>query len=148
MKAVYCHPRARHFHFGMPSRRSWFANAVANATTADTAALNIAETAQSFELELALPGFEKSEISVSYNKDVLSIEAQKSTNTDTPEGEQKTYRRREFNFTHFKRNIEVAPNLIDQQAIAARYENGVLYLSLPKLKATEPHDTAKTISVN
>ena len=70
-----------------------------------------------FVLTVNLPGFDPEEITVAWDDGVLNIAAEHS---DADRGHQKTYHRR-FRF----------PKAIDDEAISARYNNGVLEVTLP-----------------
>jgi len=42
------------------------------------------------------------------------------------------YTRREFSYQSFQRSFELAKNVVDEEHIEAKYENGVLKLTIPK----------------
>jgi len=65
---------------------------------------------------------------VSLEKGILTISFEKKTETDNKE--YKTHRK-EFAFTSFKRSFSV-DDKINTEAIEAKYDNGILKLSLPK----------------
>ena len=70
-----------------------------------------------FVLSVELPGFDREEITVSWNEGVLNISAE---HEDEARGQRKTYHRR-FRF----------PKDIDEDEIAANFRNGVLEVTLP-----------------
>jgi HSP20 family protein len=90
-------------------------------------AVNVAETADNYRIEVAAPGFSKEHFEVQVDKDLLTISAKKES-TQT-EGE--TYTRREFNFVEFKRNFHL-PKTVDVNGISAHYDNGILKVTLAK----------------
>lgn len=96
-------------------------------------AVNVAETDTHFELEVTLPGFNKNEIFMSTEKGFLKITAEKQnlTSEQMPESNNKKYTRKEFVYNAFKRTFEI-PELVNVDAIAAKYENGILYVTMPK----------------
>jgi HSP20 family protein len=90
--------------------------------------VNIHENKEAYELELVAPGLNKEDFKVSIEKGLLTISYQKETTTEN--NEVKTHRK-EFSFSSFKRSFTI-DDKINADAIAARYENGVLKLTLPK----------------
>lgn len=90
-------------------------------------AVNIIETKDGFSLEVAAPGLNKEDFNISVEKNTLTINANKEANIE----EGNKYRRREFNYLSFQRTFHL-PNTIDANAITAKYENGILHLTLSK----------------
>ncbi len=90
--------------------------------------VNIHESADAFHVELVAPGLKKEDFKVSVEKDLLTISYEKKTAAETKD--QKTHRR-EFSFNSFKRSFNIDEQ-IDADKIEAKYDNGVLILSLPK----------------
>lgn len=95
--------------------------------------VNIIEREDSYHLELAAPGLEKSDFNISVEGDTLVISAQKSSeSTETKE----LYSRREFNFSSFTRSFNLPKEvLIDK--ITAEYDHGILKINIPKSKAEQ-----------
>ena len=91
------------------------------------------ETEKNFRIELAAPGLNKEDFNIKVEKDTLSISAKKETST--VEGEK--VKVREFAYTSFQRNFNL-PKTVDAEAIEARYENGVLSVTLPKKEEALP----------
>ena len=100
-------------------------------------ATNIVETDNSFVLEVAAPGLQKEDFDIQIEQALLTVKVEKQTQT---EGETKAqneqYKRREFNFTAFKRSFRLGKN-IDTERIEARYEQGILRVDLPKKENTQ-----------
>ncbi len=42
------------------------------------------------------------------------------------------YSRREFSYQSFQRSFHLSKDVVDAENISARYENGVLYVNIPK----------------
>lgn len=104
---------------------------------------NISETPQEYKLELAAPGLERKDFNVEVDKHVLSISAQKEEERKEKDGE---YSRREYSFNSFSRSFTLPEN-IREGNIDARYENGVLKVSIPKVKET-PMKQAQKVAVS
>jgi HSP20 family protein len=100
-----------------------------------TPSVNIKETESAFELEVAAPGLEKKNFKLELNEDKLTISSVHETATeeknDTTEAKE-AFSRREFNYHSFSRSFILPEKLIDKEAIAASYENGILNVSIPK----------------
>lgn len=90
--------------------------------------VNIFEEDDAFGIELAVPGLKKEDFQIKVEKDQLIISATKSELED----QKKTkYKRREFNFSSFKRSFHLSDQ-INTDKIDAKYENGVLRIVLDK----------------
>ena len=92
---------------------------------------DIRETNGSYELDVDLPGFKKEELSLELKNGYLMINAAKGL--DKEEKEEKTGRfvRRERYVGSMSRSFYVGED-IRQEDIHAKYESGVLRLSIPK----------------
>ena len=99
---------------------------------AHAAATDIRETDKAFTIETELPGYDKSELSVSMKEGVLTVRAEHQTNEQSDDG----YIRRERTNSTVERRFEVSG--VDAGAITAEYVNGVLKLTLPKLPEVIP----------
>lgn len=102
---------------------------------------NIIEKEASYEVELAVPGYEKTDFSISLDSKILTISTLKmeSAPVDTDK-----LIRREFSTKSFKRSFTI-DDKIDSDNIRAKYENGILKLELPKKEITKTG--AKEITV-
>ena len=101
-------------------------------TVSRSAATDIKETDDAFRIDTELPGYDKSEISVSVKEGVLTIKAEHQGEQEPDEG----YIRRERTWETVERSFEVAG--VDTSAISAAYVNGVLSVTLPKLPEVIP----------
>ena len=105
------------------------------------APVNIAETANGFNLEVSVPGINKEDIKVNVEKGLLTISYDKKEESKSEEA--KTIRR-EFSHRSFKRSFTVADE-VNADAIQAKYENGILKLFLPKKEQVK--DSPKQVVV-
>ena len=99
-----------------------------------SAKVNITETEASFDIEIFAAGLVKDDFKINVEKDILTISAEKKTEESETT---KKYIRREFGFKAFKRSFQVPEN-VNIENIAARYENGILTVSLPKSETAKP----------
>lgn len=91
-------------------------------------ALNIKETDDNFEIELAAPGFGKKDFEVTIDDGCLNIKAEKSTSEEETDD---NYTRREFSYNAFERSLQL-PESVKQEAIKAKYNDGILSFNLAK----------------
>lgn len=91
-------------------------------------AANIAETDAQFEIDLAIPGLSKEDIKINLDKNVLSVAADKKTETVD---ENKKFTKREYSYSSFSRSFTL-PESADQSKIEADYVNGILKLTIAK----------------
>lgn len=92
------------------------------------ALVNIKDTKESYRIEVAAPGFKKEEFSIKVEGNILNLSAESRQETETTE---EKFTRKEFNFSSFARSFTL-PKTIDVAKVAANYENGILYVTLPK----------------
>lgn len=104
--------------------------------------VNIRETEATYELELAAPGFEKADFQVKLENDLLTVAAEKKQEENKQEGK---YARKEFQYEKFSRSFTL-PDTADSSHIVAKYENGVLHLSIAK-KEEAKVQPPKTIEI-
>lgn len=91
-------------------------------------AVNIAETAENFSIELSAPGFDKEEFRIEVENDVLTVSGERKTEKKE---EGKTYTRKEFSYGSFKRVFSL-PKTVDTDKIEAKYESGILQVIVSK----------------
>ena len=113
-------------------------------------AVNISENEKSFLLEFSAPGFSKENFKVEAEDGTLSVSYEKEeekTPASSPDREEKkNYSRREFRYGSFKRSFTMPEN-INAESIAARYENGILMVELPK-KEVKSESKVKQVVVS
>lgn len=92
-------------------------------------AVNIKETADNYQVEVAAPGMTKKDFKLELNGNSLTISSQKS-NQEQKEDER--YFRKEFSYQSFQRTFTLQKDVVDSDKIEAKYENGLLHLLIPK----------------
>jgi HSP20 family protein len=105
-------------------------------------ALDVWETDSDVVYAFDLPGIPEDEISVEVKDDTLTVSAQRErTDEVTDEG----FYRYERRYGSFARAVGL-PQGVDQENIAARYENGVLEIRVPKPEEQKPRRIALSSS--
>ena len=97
--------------------------------------VNIKENPDVFKVEVAAPGFEKGDFKLELNHDVLTISSEKQIENETKEDER--YSKREFSYQSFTRSFTL-PHSADSERIDATYDNGILFVSIPKKEESKP----------
>ena len=89
---------------------------------------NIFETETGYVIELAAPSFVKEDFKIAIDaKRTLTISVEKNEDSSsTPK-----YNHREFVYGSFKRSF-ILPQNTDEKQIAAKYDNGILTVTIPK----------------
>ncbi len=91
-------------------------------------AVNITETKDDYKVSLAIPGMKKDDFKVAIEGNMLTISSEKEENKEEKE---KTYTRKEYNYSSFSRSFTL-PNEVSKEKIEATYVDGVLTLVLPR----------------
>lgn len=91
-------------------------------------AVNITESTDAYEIELAAPGLDKSDFKINVDKNLITISVDKKEETVE---EDKVYSKKEYSYTSFSRSFSL-PDTVDYSNIDAAYENGVLKLKIGK----------------
>ena len=91
-------------------------------------ALNIKETDDDFEIELAAPGFAKKDFEITIEEGLLNVKAEKSTSEEEKE---ENYTRREFSYNSFERSLQLPEN-VKEEELKAKYNDGILSFKLVK----------------
>jgi len=97
--------------------------------------VNILEDDSSYEVEMAAPSLNKDDFKIELNNDVLTISSEKKNENETKEGQR--YTRKEFSYQSFSRSFTL-PDSVDSDKIKAKYENGVLKVTIPKREDAKP----------
>ena len=110
-----------------------------------TPAINVIETAEEYDMEMAVPGLCKEDLNVQIDENCLNISMEKKTETEH-KIEKKNYLRREFSTQQFYRSFEL-PDNVEKDKITAKVENGVLRIVLPKSAMMEKKPQPKEIAI-
>jgi HSP20 family protein len=105
-------------------------------------AVNIRETKNNYELEVAAPGYKKEDFNITTENGMLNISAETSEEKNE---EKENYTRREFSCASFVRTFTLPEN-VDKNDINAKYRDGLLLIELKK--SGKPAVAKKEVKVN
>jgi HSP20 family protein len=108
-----------------------------------TPAVNIYETNEKFEIEIAAPGLEKEDFKIDLKNEYLMVYSEKKEKKE--EKEKGKLVRSEFRYSSFQRSFAL-PKDIDASAIQASHKNGVLIIELPK-KVEQKDSSVRQIEI-
>lgn len=91
-------------------------------------AVNIKETKNDFNLEFASPGFSKKDFKIDLEENVLTVSAEKEKEKSE---ETDNFTKKEFSYNSFSRSFTL-PKSVNAEKIDAKYNDGILKLSIPK----------------
>lgn len=105
-----------------------------------TPAVDIKEEDDKLVVTTDLPGINKEDVEINLREDMLEISAKSGKEKETKE---EGYLRRERAYTQFYRAVRL-PMSVKEEGGTAKMENGILTITLPKMKLEEP---AKRIEI-
>lgn len=94
---------------------------------------DIKETAENYKIEIAIAGVKKEDIGIEHKDDYLIVTAE---HKETRE-ENTTYHLKEIKYGKFKRSFRIPKN-VQKDNISAKFDNGILTITLPKTPVQEP----------
>lgn len=103
-----------------------------NESSSYSPSVNISENDKAFNIELAAPGVDKKDFSINVDDKTLTI-AYEHKQEEEQKNEDLKYLRREFVERSFTKNYTLPEN-VNSDKISAEYTNGVLNVSIPKVK--------------
>jgi len=119
----------------------WFEGGL-SMRTVKVPAVNITEQKNEYLVSLAAPGLKKEDFKIDVDGNMLTISSEKEENKEEKD---KKFTRKEYSYSSFSRSFTL-PEEINQAKIEAKYEDGVLKISLPRKEGVNK-PAAKQISV-
>ena len=108
-----------------------------------TPAVNVYETDDKFDIEIAAPGLEKEDFKIDLKDDYLMVYSEKKDKKE--EKERGKVVLTEFRYSSFQRSFAL-PKDIDASAINATHKNGILLIELPK-KVQQKDSASRQIEI-
>ena len=103
--------------------------------------VDVAESEKAYELQIAAPGLVKDDFKIELKENYLTVSGERKF---TNEKKEKNFRSVETQYGSFSRSFSLPENVKADQ-IEARYNNGILELTIPK---DEKKPLKQTIKVN
>ena len=100
-----------------------------SSTSTTIPSVNIKETENDYEVEMAAPGMKKEDFQITLDGNLLIISSEKRFDY---EEQNEQYTRKEFSYQSFQRSFQLPKDVVDEESIQAKYEDGVLRLIVPK----------------
>ena len=96
---------------------------------------DVTDEGDHYLLETDLPGFEKKDITLDIHDDMLTIRAERKSKVEEKDQKDKVIRM-ERSYGSYQRSFDISG--VDADQIKAKYTDGVLCLTLPKLERSLP----------
>ena len=110
-------------------------------------AVNVKEDAKAYTMELAVPGIKKEFCRVNINADGNLEVAIENKLEHKEENKKEHFLRREFSYSNYPQTY-VLPDDIEKDHIAAKVDNGVLTITLPKFTKEEVKQIQRQINID
>ena len=104
-------------------------------------AVNVCETEDHYQIEMAAPGLNKDDFKVKLDRNLLTVSVEQQMQH---EESNKQYNKREFSYSSFVRSFAL-PDSADDAGIEAKYDNGILTISVAKKE--EAKQTVRQIEI-
>jgi HSP20 family protein len=100
-------------------------------------AMDVAERGDAYIVHTELPGVRPEQVEVSFEQNVLTIRGSKPASFDSNnEGELRVFAAERVHGS-FERSVRL-PEFVDADRIAAKFDHGVLTVTVPKAEAAKP----------
>ena len=106
---------------------------------------DVKETENSYELDMDMPGFEKGDIKAELKNGYLTISASSHKDNDEKDNDGKYIRRERYSGS-CSRSFYVGED-VKQEDIKAKFENGILKVTVPKKEEKPAVEENKYISI-
>lgn len=124
-------PELNHVMNNLFDRSPLFDN---NCSSSSIPMVNIYETENDFQIEVAAPGYKKKDFSIEVNDGVLKLKAEKED-----KGKEGFWvRKKSFGYSSFERSFTLPKNIVDDSKIEASYEDGILLIAIAKREEAKP----------
>jgi HSP20 family protein len=121
---------------------SFFKNSFIDENFLASPAINIAELDDKYVAELSIPGFNKDNVKLEIENDILKITG---NYTNDNEIKKENYHSKQFSQRNFKEYLQLSDN-VDKDNISAEFKNGILKINI--LKKEKVEKISKVIDIN
>jgi HSP20 family protein len=99
-------------------------------------AIDLIETKDAYIVRAELPGVERSNIDITFEKNILTISGQKAATIEAKDEELRVFAAERVSGS-FSRSLRM-PDYIDGEKIGADYKDGLLTVTIPKAEVAQP----------
>jgi len=96
--------------------------------------LDVWETEAAYEIEANVAGLNKDEVNVTVNDNYVTLSGEKKESRKNENGK---YLVSELSYKKFHRQIPIL-GMVNQDGVVAKYDNGILRITLPKVVEVKP----------
>ncbi|MCU4166394.1 Hsp20/alpha crystallin family protein [Carboxylicivirga caseinilyticus] len=135
----------RKFNGQLPETNDWFNNFLGRdffvepdqyfGTRNNQPKVNIRESEETYQIEVAAPGYQKDEFKVEIDNNILTISVERN---NEPTDENIKYSHYEYKYGSFSRSFTLPKGKVQESKIEAQYNNGILTISIPKTEEAKP----------
>lgn len=100
--------------------------------------LEVAEDGDAYQIRLALPGVKPEDVNIQVQQNVLTVSGE-FRREEAPQN--RRYLHQEHSYGSFSRSISL-PGMVDTEKASAKFEHGMLTISLPKREEARPRRIA------
>jgi HSP20 family protein len=109
---------------GGPDARAW------------VPATDVVERRDAYLIALEVPGVDPASIDVSFEQNILTVRGSKPMGFELPQDSELRVYSAERAVGNFERSVRL-PDFVDGEKIAAEFQHGVLFLTVPKMQAAQ-----------
>ena len=104
--------------------------------------MNVSETPSDYLVMMDLPGVEKKDVEVNLNNGILTVSGERKTSKKSDENNRIWH---EGTYGAFSRSFELTSDIVEEK-IKAKFNNGVLNITIPKAEEVKPSVKKITVS--
>ena len=105
--------------------------------------VNVINYDECIDIDAAIPGMTRDDVNVEITDGVLTIQGTSNQNRHVDDSQ---YLKREIKRSSFRRSFTLGDNL-DSEKISAKFDNGILTLSIPKLVPDDAKPVTRKITI-
>jgi HSP20 family protein len=105
--------------------------------------VNVVNYDECIEIDAAIPGMTKDDVDVEITDGVLTIQGTSNQNQNIDDSQ---YLKREIKRSSFRRSFTLCDNL-DSENVSAKFDNGILTLSIPKITPDDSKPITRKITI-
>ena len=106
----------------------FFNDSVAQTRNSFNPRVDVAETEKAFEIQVAVPGFDKKDFNIDLEKGKLTISGERKFKNEKKE---KNFYTLQTQYGQFSKSFQL-PDNVKAKEISAAYDNGILGITIPK----------------